>query len=97
MTDHKRDRWIGRELSRNVEKSRDFIQRYQDRIFWGTDLSFGLTRGDSPEEYFITRYLTFHALLETKVRNLALPFPDPENDKELTIRECEGGGCTSWQ
>lgn len=78
-------RWIGRELSRNPEKSRNFIEKYQDRILYGTDLSFGWTRDGSPEEYFLTRYLTFHSVFETSVQNLPLPFPDPENNNATIL------------
>jgi len=78
-------RWIGRELSRDVALSRSFIQKYEDRLLWGSDLSFGWTRDGSPEEYFLTRYQTYHALLESRVRGLPLPFPDPENPTQTMI------------
>ncbi|MHA1521250.1 MAG: amidohydrolase family protein [Promethearchaeota archaeon] len=78
-------RWIGRELSRNPQISSEFFQKYEDRIFYGTDLSFGWTREGTPEEYFLTRYLTFQTLLETTSRNIPLPFPDPENDNKTIL------------
>ncbi len=78
-------RWIGRELSRDPQASNQFFQKYEERIFYGTDLSFGWTREGTPEEYFLTRYLTFQTLLETTGRNIPLPFPDPENDNQTIL------------
>ncbi|MHA1777397.1 MAG: amidohydrolase family protein [Promethearchaeota archaeon] len=85
MIDTGSARWMGRVLSRNPEKSRDFIEKYSDRILFGTDLSFGWTRDNSPEKYFLTRYFTFHTLFETDLRNVPLPFPDPENGNKTVI------------
>lgn len=78
-------RWMGRELSLDVKASRDFFEKYADRILFGTDLSFGWTRDNSPQKYFLTRYLTFHTLFETDLKNVPLPFPDPENDNKTVI------------
>ncbi|WP_457557428.1 amidohydrolase family protein [Candidatus Harpocratesius sp.] len=78
-------RWIGRELSQKVEDSKNFIEHYSDRILFGTDLSFGWTRDNTPEAYFLTRYLTFHVLFETNSRNIPLPFPDPENNNKTIL------------
>ncbi|MFX1259370.1 MAG: hypothetical protein ACFFAN_16060, partial [Promethearchaeota archaeon] len=35
--------------------------------------------------YYRTRYFTFQALLESSIRDLSLPFPDPENDNNTKI------------
>lgn len=78
-------RWMAREFSQKREESITFFKKYSDRILWGTDLSFGSQRHIEIPEYYFTRYLTYQALLETKVKNLALPFPDPENDNKTVI------------
>jgi hypothetical protein len=67
-------RWMARELSKDVEKSRDFIMKYSDRILFGTDLS--ANRGDM--EYFRWRYFAQRMLWETDVRDEPLPFEDAD-------------------
>ena len=42
-------------------------------------------RNEPISKYYITRYLTFQALLESSVRDLPLPFPDAENNNETVI------------
>ncbi len=78
-------RWMAREFSRNWKISEQFFKKYSDRILWGTDLSFGGQNRSEIPRYYYTRYLTYQALLETNVRNLPLPFPDPENNNETKI------------
>jgi hypothetical protein len=36
-------------------------------------------------EYYRTRYFTFQAILETRCRDIPLPFPDPENNNNTKI------------
>ena len=76
-------RWMARELGRYPEKARDFFIRHSDRILFGTDIV--QDRNKPISTYYKTRYYTFQALLETSVRDLALPFPDPENDNKTKI------------
>ena len=67
-------RWMARELSKNVEKARDFLVKYSNRILFGTDLS--ANRGDM--EYFSGRYTAQRYLWETTVRDEPLPFEDAD-------------------
>jgi hypothetical protein len=67
-------RWMARELSKNVDKARDFLMRFSDRILFGTDLS---SNGES-KEYFAGRYHAQRFLWETKVRGEPLPFEDAD-------------------
>ena len=76
-------RWMARELGRQPEKAREFFIRYSDRILFGTDIV--QDRSKPVSTYYQTRYYTFQALLETQVRDLPLPFPDPENDNNTKI------------
>lgn len=65
-------RWMVRELSKDVEKAREFIVKYSDRILFGTDLSANRENLD----YFGARYKAQKLLWETDVRNEPLPFED---------------------
>ena len=76
-------RWMARELGRYPEKAREFFIKYSDRILFGSDLV--QDRNKPVSTYYRTRYFTFQAILETSVRNLPLPFPDPENNNETKI------------
>ncbi|MEE9379066.1 MAG: amidohydrolase family protein [Candidatus Lokiarchaeia archaeon] len=76
-------RWMARELGRYPEKAKEFIIKYSDRILFGTDLV--QDRNKPVSKYYRTRYYTFQALLETSVRDLPLPFPDPENNDNTKI------------
>jgi len=76
-------RWMARELGKYPEKARDFLIKYSDRILFGTDIV--QDRNKPISEYYQTRYYTFQAILETSVRDLPLPFPDPENDNNTKI------------
>ncbi len=78
-------RWMAREFSKNPEVAREFIIKYAKRIFFGSDLSYGRDNGKENQRYFFTRYLTYLALFETSVRELPLPFPDPENNNQTVI------------
>jgi len=67
-------RWMARELSKDVEKAREFLMKYPDRILFGTDLS--AIRGNM--EYFGARYSAQRYLWETDVRKEPLPFEDAD-------------------
>jgi hypothetical protein len=67
-------RWMARELSKDIEKARDFLIKYSDRILFGTDLS--ANRGGM--EYFGGRYSAQRYLWETDVRDEPLPFEDAD-------------------
>ena len=67
-------RWMARELSKDVEKSRDFMIRYADRVMFGTDVFGG--RGD--HDYFSGRYIAQRILWETDGRHTPLPIPDAD-------------------
>lgn len=67
-------RWMSRELSKDPQKSQEFMIKYSDRMHFGTDCV-----GFTPERsYYEGRYLALRLLLETDVRNVPLPFPDPD-------------------
>lgn len=76
-------RWMARELGRYPKKAREFFIKYSDRILFGTDLV--QDRNKPISDYYRTRYFTFLAILETSVRDVPLPFPDPENDNNTKI------------
>ncbi|MHA2026801.1 MAG: amidohydrolase family protein [Candidatus Thorarchaeota archaeon] len=67
-------RWMARELSKDVDKAREFLIRYSDRILFGTDLA---TYRENLE-YFGARYRAQKLLWETAVRNEPLPFEDAD-------------------
>ncbi len=76
-------RWMARELGRYPKKAREFFIKHSDRILFGTDIV--QDRNKPVSTYYQTRFFTFQALLETSVRDLPLPFPDPENDNNTRI------------
>ncbi len=67
-------RWMARELSKDVEKAREFLLKYSDRILFGTDCS----SNGIDSNYFAGRYTTQRLLWETDVRDVSLPIPDPD-------------------
>lgn len=67
-------RWMARELSKDVKKSREFMLRYSDRVLFGTDVFGG--RGD--RDYFSGRYIAQRILWETGERHTPLPIPDAD-------------------
>ncbi len=73
-------RWIARELSRNPEKSREFLIKYQDRVVFGTDCIafFRFKWRFGSKNYYDSRYLALRLLLETDVRGMPLPFKDKD-------------------
>ncbi len=67
-------RWMARELGKDPVKARAFLIKYSDRIHFGTDcVAFS-----SDRSYYEGRYLALRLLLETDVRDEALPFPDAD-------------------
>ncbi|TFH06574.1 MAG: hypothetical protein E4H14_10535 [Candidatus Thorarchaeota archaeon] len=73
-------RWMVRELSKDPERSREFLVKYQDRVVFGTDCIalFRFKWRTSSKNYFDHRYLALRQLLETDVQGLALPFEDKD-------------------
>jgi predicted TIM-barrel fold metal-dependent hydrolase len=67
-------RWVSRELSKGVERARDFLNRHSDRIQFGTDC-VAFTNDSS---YYNGRHLAIRLLLESSVRNVPLPFQDAD-------------------
>jgi predicted TIM-barrel fold metal-dependent hydrolase len=65
---------MARELSKDVEKAREFILRYSDRVLFGTDVFSG--RGD--HDYFSGRYIAQRILYETCEEHTPLPIPDAD-------------------
>lgn len=78
-------RWMAREFSKQPQKAREFIIHNENRIFFGSDLSFGRNQNANSKSYFYTRYLTYSILFETKASNIPLPFPDAENNNQTKI------------
>jgi predicted TIM-barrel fold metal-dependent hydrolase len=76
VVDTASSRWMARELSKDIEKAREFIIRYSDRILFGTDLFSN--RGNL--DYFFGRYKAQRILWETKKRGIPLPIPDPDTE-----------------
>ncbi|MHA2229798.1 MAG: amidohydrolase family protein [Candidatus Thorarchaeota archaeon] len=67
-------RWMARELSKDVKKAREFLQRYSDRILFGTDVSVNGKNRD----YYSGRYTAQRILWETDNQGIPLPFPDAD-------------------
>jgi len=76
VVDTASSRWMARELSIDVEKARDFMLKYSDRVMFGTDIFAG--RGE--RDYYSGRYIAQRILWETKERGIPLPFPDPDTE-----------------
>ena len=55
-------KWIVRELGRDVQKSRAFINKYQDRLYFGSDLVAFLSDGE--EDYYSSRFYVLRHLFE---------------------------------
>ncbi len=56
-------KWIVRELGRDVVKSRAFIQRFQDRLYFGSDMVTFLSDGE--EDYYRSRLMVLRHLFES--------------------------------
>jgi len=74
-------RWMCRELSKDVDRAKSFLEKYSDRVLFGTDC----VARDTDRDYFEGRHLSLRLLLESDVRDMELPFPDPDTaDSEGT-------------
>ncbi|MBD3157824.1 MAG: amidohydrolase family protein [Candidatus Lokiarchaeota archaeon] len=67
-------RWMCRELSKDVDRAKSFLEAYSDRVLFGTDC----VARDTNRDYFEGRHLSLRLLLESDVRDVKLPFPDPD-------------------
>lgn len=67
-------RWMARELSKDLEKAREFMLKYSDRVLFGTDLF----SNKDDRDYFSGRYVAQRILWETDERDTPLPFPDAD-------------------
>ncbi|MFX0091202.1 MAG: amidohydrolase family protein [Candidatus Hodarchaeota archaeon] len=74
-------RWMVREFAEQPNQAAKFIQRFQNRILFGTDINAVYTYKN---RYFSDRYLSYKILLETN-KSCPLPFPDPENNNQTMI------------
>ena len=74
LLDTASSRWMARELSKDVDKARNFLMKYSDRILFGTDLS----SNKEGRDYFEARYHAQRLLWETKTRGKPLPFEDAD-------------------
>ena len=77
VVDTASSRWMARELSKDTEKSREFIMRYQNRILFGTDL---FARKSDDLHYYDGRYVAQRILFETCERGTPLPFNDADTE-----------------
>ena len=66
-------RWMIRELSKNSTQSKAFIEKYQNRIIFGTDLH--VIEEPMNPEYFMTRFWSHRLFWET-TNQTTLPFHD---------------------
>ncbi len=67
-------RWMARELSKDVEKARHFMIRYQDRVLFGTDVS----SNENSRFNYNGRVNAQRILWDTDAKNIPLPFTDPD-------------------
>lgn len=73
VVDTASSRWMARELSKDIEKAREFMIKYSDRVLFGTDLFSRRSFED-----FSGRYVAQRVLWETSERGTPLPFPDAD-------------------
>lgn len=74
MLDTASSRWMARELSKDAEKSKEFLLRFADRIMFGTDIF----SDKEDRDFYAGRYDAQRILWETSERNVPLPFPDDD-------------------
>lgn len=77
VVDTASSRWMARELSRDAEKSREFVTTYPDRILFGTDMS---ARSSNDLPYYSGRYIAQRILWETDEIDTPLPFNDADTE-----------------
>lgn len=75
-------RWIIRELGKDIEKTRNWFNKYYDRVLFATDLSVGWT--DRDDYYFASRYWSQRIFFETSIKT-ELPFKDDSNPNGTMI------------
>lgn len=71
-------RWMARELSKDVERAREFMLRYSDRVLFGTDLA---SYKKMEKRDYEARYVAQRALWESSTQGRPLPFADPDTNK----------------
>lgn len=76
-------KWMVRELGKNVEKTRAFITRYQDRILWGSDIAnranFSMVYSRKNRiQYWYSRFWSHRLFWETP-NEASLAFNDSDN------------------
>ncbi len=76
VVDTASSRWMARELSKDLEKAREFMLKYSDRVLFGTDLF----SSNDDRDYFSGRYIAQRILWETNERSTPLPFPDADTE-----------------
>ncbi|MFW9780359.1 MAG: amidohydrolase family protein [Candidatus Heimdallarchaeota archaeon] len=83
-------RWMIRELGKNVMKSKEWLEKYQDRVLFGSDLGnfefnlkFFLSK-HRREYYWGSRYWAQRLFWETS-HKAPLPFKDKDNSKRTKI------------
>ncbi len=75
-------KWMIRELGKNKNETKEFIQKYYKRILFATDISVGWEDRDS--NYVSTRYWAQRLFWESNFQNVELPFPDTDNPSPPT-------------
>ncbi|MCG3227674.1 MAG: amidohydrolase family protein [Candidatus Heimdallarchaeota archaeon] len=78
-------RWMAREFGHQIERTKDFFERFSERILFGSDFVTGRTDREPLPGYYIHRYLSYQALLESDIRNLKLPLDDLDNENGTMI------------
>jgi len=71
-------RWMARELSKDIDKAREFMLKYSDRVLFGTDLASYKKMKKSDYE---ARYVAQRALWESDTQGRPLPFTDPDTER----------------
>lgn len=71
-------RWMARELSKDVERTREFMLKYSDRVLFGTDLA---SYKKMEKRDYEARYVAQRALWESNTQGRPLPFTDPDTKR----------------
>ncbi len=78
-------KWMVREFAYKKEEVLKFFTKHSNRILFGTDFVAGRKDREPIPGYYINRFLSFQALLETNAKEIPFPIPDPENDNKTVI------------
>jgi len=78
LIDTASSRWMARELSKDVERAREFMLNYSDRVLFGTDLA---SYKKMEKSDYDARYVAQRALWESNTQGRPLPFTDPDTKK----------------